>query len=278
MRVSETRTESVAKQLLDIRGWKTTAPPRGNLLWKNEYRNYPHLLSAMAGQGKKGHGGDAYPDFIVVDNQTHQPIIVGEVKAKESDIDLAIHEASDLYGEAFRRGGLNVLAAGIAGDDNGNIAVRITKRGAKDWQPIAYRSSPIQWIPSPDEAGLLLADNTLFDLQPRVPSPEVLAKTGEEINRALRECKIKDDSRPAIMGALMLSLWWSKGNIRIDPEHVLHDINEACRTAFIKAGKSDIADSLLVPTDNAKLAAQAPRIIHTLRLLNITTLTAEHPQ
>src|SRR5579859_5191597 len=113
MRSSETRAEAVTRELLTIRGWSTARPPKGNLLWKNEYRDYPHLLEAMAGRGKKGKGGDAYPDFLVVNQETIQPLIVGETKAKEDEINLAIGEA-DTYGEAFLDKGLSVLAAGVA--------------------------------------------------------------------------------------------------------------------------------------------------------------------
>ena len=274
-RTSESRAEAVARELLTIRGWNTAAPPRGNLLWKNEYRDYPQLLEALKGKGKTGKGGDGYPDFLVVDSETRKPLIVGETKASEDEIDLAINEA-DGYGEAFIENGMDVLSAGIAGDDESNIEVRINKRGGRDWKPVAYRTNPIQWIPTPEETNLLLADTKLFELQPRVPSNEILAKRGEEINRTLRECKITDAQRPAITGAFMLALWNSKGAIRMDADHVLSDINGECRKAFVRAGKAEIAQSIYVPEQNDKLAACAPYICHILRLLNITTLTAEH--
>ena len=57
---------------------------------------------------------------------------------------------------------------------------------------------------------------------------------------------------------------------------MLRDINAECKAAFVEAGKPDIAHSILVPEDNEKLAARAPHLCHILRLLNITTLTAEH--
>jgi len=275
VRSSETRAEAVASELLTIRGWNIARPPKGNLLWKNEYRDYPHLLDALAGHGKKGRGGDAYPDFLVVNRETIQPLIVGETKAREDEINLAIGEA-DLYGNAFVDRGQNVLAAGIAGDDTSNIAVRINKRGGRDWQPVEYRENPIQWIPTPDETSLLLTDLRLFELQPRVPSNDILAKRGDEINRILRESKIKDEFRPAIMGAFMLALWRSKGQIRTDADHVLSDINQECQKAFVRAGKQEVAASILVPEANSKLASRAAHICRILRLLNITTLTSEH--
>jgi hypothetical protein len=272
---SESRAEAVARELLLIRGWKVQKPPRGNVLWKNEYRDYPHLAEALQGKSKSG-GGDAYPDFLLVDRSTLRPIIVGEIKARNGDIDKAIGEACDPYGDAFDEKGFRVLAAGIAGDDQSNIAVEIRKRARKGWRPVQYRQEPIQWIPTPEEAELLIEDVELFELEPRVPSNEVLAQRGDEINRILRECKIKDEFRPAIIGAFMLALWSSKGEIRMDPRHVLGDINSECRRTFLRANKGEIADSIKVPEANRALASKAIRVCHILRLLNITTLTAEH--
>ena len=275
MRTSETRTEGVARELLAIRGWKPSRPPKGNLLWKNEYRDYPDLASAFAGRGKQGHGGDAYPDFLLLDPETLRPLIVGETKAEDSDISKAIKEARD-YSAGLIDRGLSVLAAGVAGDDSGNIAVQVDKWAPTGWRKIEYRSRPIQWLPTPEEARNLLLDEALFDLQPRVPAPEILARRGDEMNRILRECKIKDEFRPAIMGAFMLALWQSKGNIRLDPSHILLDINAECKEAFEKAGKPELAESLVVPVENSKLASRSQHIVYILKLLNITTLTSEH--
>lgn len=275
MHTSESRAEAVTRELLSIRGWKTTRPPKGNLLWKNEYRDYPELTEAFAGRGKQGRGGDGYPDFILVESEHLRPVMVGEAKALDTQIASAIKEARD-YSTGLIDRGMRVLAAGVAGDDSGNIAVEVEKWAGSKWHPIEYRSKPIQWIPTPEEANRLLIDDGLFDLQPRIPPPEILAKRGDEMNRILRECKISDPLRPAIMGAFMLALWQSKGNIRMDPQHVLFDINDACKRAFVKAGKPELAESLIVPVENGKLASRAQHICYILRLLNITTLTAEH--
>lgn len=273
--VSECRAEEVARELLSIRGWNTAKPPKGDVLWKNEYRDYPELTEALTGKGKQKRGGDAYPDFLVVNRQTNRVVIVGETKARSTQLELATKEA-DHYGDAFEQMGSRVLAAGIAGDETSNIGVRVTKRDHSIWKPIVYGKNPIQWLPTPEETLRLIEDDTLFDLQPRVPSAEVLAKRGEQMNRILRECKIKDEFRPAIIGAFMLALWQSKGNIRMSEEHILSDINAACEKAFVKAGKQEIADSIHVPEANAKLASKAPYLCHILRLLNITTLTSAH--
>src|SRR5919205_1132644 len=254
MRSSEARAEAIARELLTIRGWKDARPPKGNVLWKNEYRDYPHLLEALAGRGKKGLGGDAYPDFIVIGNDGYTPVIVGETKASEADIEIASHEASALYGEAFLEKGWNVLAAAIAGNETSNIAVRVQKWARIQWRTIAYRVLPIEWLPTPAETQHLLADEHLFDLQPRVPSNEILAKRGDEINRILRECGITDAQRPAIIGAIMLALVHSRGQIRANAAYILKDINDSCEQAFVEAQKRDLADSIHIPEGNEKLA------------------------
>ena len=228
------------------------------------------------GATKKTNGrGDGYPDFIVVSPDV-QPLIIGEAKAEESNIDAAVGEACDPYGEAFVDKGFRVLAAGIAGNDSTNIAVRIKKRAPGLWKPIEYRSQPIQWIPTPEETHRLLSDDRLFELQPLVPSNDVLAKRGEDINRILRESGIKDEYRPSVMAAFMLGIWYSHGDIRTDAAHVLKDINEECRQAFVKAGKSSLTGSIAVPENNRALAQKAARICYILRLLNVTTLTTDH--
>ena len=63
-----------------------------------------------------------------------------------------------------------------------------------------------------------------------MPPLEVLARRADEINRLLRELQIKDGLRPVIVGAIMLALWNSKGEIRRDPRYILHDVNESCQT------------------------------------------------
>ena len=88
--------------------------------------------------------------------------------------------------------------------------------------------------------------------------------------------RIKDELRPAVVAAIMLALWFSKGNIRRDPHYILKDINEACRDAFVKAGKADLAKSLRVDEANEKLREKARRIATILERLNVTVLTAEH--
>ena len=161
MRTSESRTESVAREMLAIRGWKVTRPPKGNLLWKNEYRDFPELAEAFAGRSKQGHGGDAYPDFLLLDSDSLRPMLVGETKSEEGMLAKAIKEARD-YSAGLIDRGTGVLAAGVAGDDNGNIAVEVDKWARSKWRKIEYRLHPIQWLPTPEEATRLLADEDLF--------------------------------------------------------------------------------------------------------------------
>lgn len=230
------------------------------------------MREALEGASKKG-DGDGYPDFLVVEPGSYRPLIVGETKAKSSSVMTAISEASG-YGDALNRAGYNVLAAGVAGDGEDEISVRVQKRSSRGWRDIEFRGSPIEWLPTPGETTALLGSN-LFQLDPQIPSPEVLSDRGDEINRILRECDIKDEYRPAVIAAFMLALWWSP-DISSRPEVVLIEVNAACRRAFQKAGKHTIAESIFVPEANIALAEQGPRICRILRLLNVTTLTAAH--
>ena len=111
---------------------------------------------------------------------------------------------------------------------------------------------------------------------PLYPPLEVLAAYADEINRLLREARINDPSRPAVVAAIMLALWKSRGEIRRDERFILGDVNESCRDAFIGAGKADLAKSLRVDEANVKLRSKARRIAQILERLNVTVLTAEH--
>jgi len=273
-RTSESRSEHLAQELLVIRGWSPSRPPRGNILWKQEYRDYPHLLEVLRGKSKSG-VGDGVPDFLVVDKSTFQPFLVGEIKAHHEDISRASSEAQD-YADAFLEKGYETLAMGIAGDNESNLTIKVSKHSNKGWKNVQFRKDPISWIPTPDETHALLSNPILFDLRPAVPPPEILAKRADYINRVLRECDIKDEFRPAVIGAFMLALCASKGSIRTHREYVLLDINEACKKAFEKAEKFEISDSIAVPTSNNKLASRAPEIINILRMLSVPTLTAAH--
>src|SRR5271165_3243962 len=114
------------------------------------------------------------------------------------------------------------------------------------------------------------------EIRPTIPPPEVLAARADEMNRLLREARIKDEYRPAVVAAVMLALWFSRGEIRRDPRFILKDINDSCRDAFIKAGKPDLAKSLRTDEANDKLKEKVRRIASILERLNVTVLTAEH--
>lgn len=270
---SETRTEFSARGLLENRGWSLARPPRGNVLWKNEYHDHPDIAKALATASKSG-TGSGYPDFIVVDQSSLLPLIVGEAKRDARDVERAADEASR-YADALSAFDMPVLAAGVAGNGDDALDVRVRKRLEGRWTEIKFHEKPIQWLPKPEETGRLLADPNLFSLDPTVPSPEVLAQRGDELNRLLRESAIKDEFRPAVMAAFMLALVEHPG-ITSHRDWVLRQINDASQKAFQRAGKYPIADSIRVNEANAKLAARAGRILRILRQLNVDTLAPEH--
>lgn len=274
VRISEGRAEVAARELLAIRGWDISRPPKGNVLWKNEYRQYSFLTEVMAVASKTGRGA-GYPEFVVVDAKRARPLMVGETKAESKNIEAASSDAIH-YASAFAMKGIDVLAVGIAGSAEDEISVRVQKRKNGRWKSIDYHKEPIQWIPTPGETEQLLLDPSLFTLDPEVPPADVLADRADSINRILRECRVNDRLRPAAVAAFMLALWKTHGNIRTHPEYVLLDVNAACKGAFREAGKHEIADSITVDPANDALSNEAHRIIRILKLLNVTTLTAAH--
>jgi len=103
-----------------------------------------------------------------------------------------------------------------------------------------------------------------------------LADRADEINRLLRESGVKDEFRPAVVGATMLATMAVARQYSSRPGTYSCDINEACRKAFWKAKKPDLAASLRVDEANDTLAVKARRITTILERLNVTVLTAEH--
>ena len=211
---SETRTEDLIRDLLYIQGWSVKRPPQGNLIRQNENKDFSHLEQIFKGKSKSGGKGDAYPDFLVVAKDTHIPQIVIEAKANKKDFDKALAEACNNYGNACREAGYSVLAVGIAGQEETGILIGVSKYNNNQWQRINYTNNPISWIPTPEDVSRLLPDLGIMDLIPIVPSPEVLASKGDLINRILREATVKDEYRPAYVGAMILGLWESKGAVR----------------------------------------------------------------
>jgi len=271
-RVAEVRSYSLIEELLSTQGWD---PPQGDVLAQHEYKDYPSLRDALKVSGKKGVGGPGIPEYVLMERETEQPLAVFEAKAYVADLLTAVRDV-ETYGNAFRDAGFSVLGVAVAGTRDDRFGIRVKKWNGIDWVDITYEGKPISWIPNQTELGRILTSPSTFELRPTVPSPEVLKEKAEEINGLLRESGLKDDYRPATIGAIMLGLWKSSGDIRRDPKSILVDINKACKEAFWSAGKPELAKSLRVDEANRKLAVRARRICEILERLNITTLTAEH--
>lgn len=274
-RVAEVRSYRLIEELLSTQGWDLHSPPQGDLLAQHEYKDYEPLKAALSGSGKKGAGGAGVPEYVLMDRETEQPLAVFEAKPRFAELPIAVREV-ETYGNALRDAGLAVLTVAVAGTEDDRFGIRVKKWNGIKWVDITYEGQPISWIPNQAELGGILASPTTFELRPTVPSPAVLKDKAEEINGLLRESGLKDDFRPATIGAIMLGLWKSSGNIRRDPKFILADINASCGQAFCGAGKPDLAKSLRVDEANRKLAIRAQRICQILERLNITTLTAEH--
>lgn len=274
-RASERRSEHLLNDLLISQGWDLRRPPQGDLVLQNEYRGFSELSSALAQASKKG-AGHGIPEAILMDRVSLMPLAVIETKRSIDDLDKALTEAQD-YANALWGDGRHPLAIGLAGTSDDEFRLTVSKRlnGSK-WEPVTYEGHPIGWIPTRADLERVATPRGPRDIRPTVPPLEVLAARATEINRLLREALIKDEYRPAVVAAIMLALWYSKGELRRDPRYILRDVNEACRDAFIKAGKADLARSLRVDEANDKLKQKARRITTILERLNITVLTAEH--
>lgn len=273
--LSETRTEDTIVDLLQIQGWSVGRPPKGAVIRQNEYKNHPALAEIFKGKGKSGKGGDGYPDFLIVDEDSLIPLVVIEAKASSKNIGLAVNESLH-YAGACIDAGHNVISIGIAGQEKERIEIVVKKLNGEDWEDIQYHGKSISWIPTRGDVSKLLSTTSLFDLYPVIPSPEVLAAKADLINRTLREASIKDEYRPAYVAAMMLALWQSKGNIRKDPEFVLADVNSACEKAFKAANKFELSKSIHVDEANIKLASSTWFVISILEKLNVVTAVLDH--
>jgi len=276
VRVAEVRAEHLLTELLTAQGWDTRRPPNGELLRQQEYKDHDHLRDVFLHRSKVTAIGYGLPEAVLVDRQTLQPLLVIEAKASVADIDKASKEATTIYGRALVDAGYSPLAVAVAGTSEDNFLVRVFKWDGKRWQPATYESNPIGWIPNRADTDRLRRFDATPELRPSVPTPDVLAARADEINRLLRESSVNDRSRPAVVGACMLALARSGGQLRKDPEYILRDINQACEKAFWNAQKPELAKSLHVDEANEKLAVKARRIINILERLNVSVLTAEH--
>jgi hypothetical protein len=274
-RIAERRTERLAEELLVAQGWDTRRPPGGELLTQQEYRDYPELKQALAKSSKSGPGAGV-PEFILMSRTTADPLAVFEAKPAATQIETAVSDACR-YADALFSAGYSPLAVGIAGTTDERFELRILKRVDGIWTRLTYEGVPIAWIPNREQVERIRrAPGGLVELRPAVPPLSVLKQRAEEINGLLRESGLKDDFRPAVVGAIMLALWKSGGALRRDPRFILSDINQACVRAFEDAGKPDLARSLHVDEANAKLASRSLRICRILERLNITNITADH--
>ena len=274
-RVAEVRAEDLLIELLRSQGWDTRKPPNGELLRQHEYKDHAHLSDIFKGRNKSGGKGFGVPEAVLIDGDM-QPIAVVEVKGSIADLPKAVKEVTEDYGRACVDAGYSPLAVALAGTSEDDFVVRVLKWTGKRWAEATYDSNPISWIPNRADVDRLRVPSASPELRPSVPPAEVLAARADEINRLLRESDIKDELRPAVVGAIMLAIWQSKGDIRKDPEHILSDINRACASAFWKAQKPELSKSLRVDEANASLALKARRIVSILERLNVTVLTAEH--
>ena len=273
--LTERRTEDTACELLDIQGWPLSRPPKGRLVRQNEYKSFPELGEVFKGRSKKGKG-DAYPDFLLLAKDGTRPVMVIETKADEREFQIAMDESTGVYGDACLEAGHPVIAVGIAGQEKSGVKIGAAKFHRGKWRRIEYESKPTSWIPTPVDVEMLLASPAALDLGPVIPRPEVLASRADLINRILREAHVKDEFRPAYVGAMMLGLWQSRGALRRESEFVLKDINSACEDAFGKGGKPELAKSLHVDEANEKLASSAWQILSTLEKLNVVTAAFAH--
>ncbi|MFH1599623.1 MAG: N-6 DNA methylase [Pseudomonadota bacterium] len=271
---SERRTEHLLNELLTTQGWQTRKPPAGDLLVQNEFTAYPEIAELLAQASKTGKS-IGYPEGLLVDNASMRVLAVLECKKSIGDISRARAEALH-YASKFVEAGAAPVAVAVAGSSDDSFEVRVSKWNGASWVDVTYEGTPIGWIPNRKDLERIASPHGPSELRPTIPPAEVLAKRAEEINRYLRESKIKDEFRPAVVAAIMLALASSGGKIRRDEEYILGDINSACERAFKKAGKAELGKSLKVDEANAKLAAKSAAIVRILEKLNVNVLSAEH--
>ena len=135
--LSETRTETLILDLLNIQGWATGRPPHGSTVRQNEYKSFLELEEIFKGKSKRGKG-DAYPDFLLISRSTHRPQMVVEAKSDVNDLNEACMEA-----------GHSVIAVGVAGQEKTKIDIGVLKNVQGEWKRVIYAGNLISWIPTP---------------------------------------------------------------------------------------------------------------------------------
>ena len=274
VRLSEQRARTVTRELLTFRSWDVNSIPKGGqLLEESEYKSYKSLESIFVGRSKTG-SGDGKPDFLLVNNSTGlKPILVIETKPSVKQAQTAIDEATH-YGDACAAYGHSVIAVGIAGDDKEVCAVIVKRKVQGFWQCLHLHGNPIDWIPSPQQVKLLLADDSRLDVEPERPTDEILTQQANRLNEIFRECKIKDEFRAVYAATFMLALW--QGDVSADEAVVLSQINANAKQALENARKPHLAQSLRVDDQNSELANRAWEVIDILKKLNIRSFLQEH--
>lgn len=271
---TEQRARQVAKDLLKFRGWNLELISKGGqTLEENEYKNFPVLEAIFKEKSKTGKG-DGYPDFLLVNSSLGlRPMLIVETKASVSQINDAINDAIH-YGEACKVFNHDVLCIGIAGGEKEVCEVVVKRKVGNSWMPLTLNKVPIDWIPSPQQTEKILSDPKMTEVQPEKPSSSVLWEQANRINEILRECKIKDEYRPTYIATIMLALW--QGDVSIQKDVVLNQINANAQQALSNAGKPQLQNSLRVDTQNTNLAERVWEIIDILKKLNIRSFLQEH--
>ncbi len=274
LRVSESRARYVARDLLNSRGWKLEPVPKGGSLFEEaEYKSNPKIARCLAGQSKSG-SGDAYPDFLLVDGaRSSKPVVVLETKSSTAQHEDARGDATH-YGDALWRGGFNVLAAAVSGDDREVCEVAVLRRTSKGWQELTIGGKPIDWIPSPEQVAKILARAGKVTVEPETPNAEALARQADLLNEILRDCNVHDALRPIYAATFMLALWHR--TVSVDPARVLVEINRSAAAALRASGQPELSKSLRLDDKNNALASRSWEVVQILQQLNIQSLSREH--
>ena len=130
----------------------------GGPLWQFPARSrrsaYPQIAERLLAASKTG-DGHGVPEAVLIDRITLTPLAVGTT------------------------------------DDE--FELKVSKRVGKSWKLITYDSHPINWIPTRADLDLIAVDGGPTEIRPTIPPLEVLAARADEINRLLRESRVKDE-------------------------------------------------------------------------------------
>ena len=159
-RVSEVRTEHLLTRAFKSAGLELSlSPPKtANFSANTSTRTIPISRDVFLHrqQGRRKMIGHGLPEagVVVGDRQTMQPILVIEAKASVADLNKAVREATEIYGNACIDAGYSPLAVAIAGTSEDEFAVRVFKwngrRGGRQLLTREIRSArfPIASMPT----------------------------------------------------------------------------------------------------------------------------------